>query len=500
MRFFHPQQAKPVPQSQPTAGQLLLLVFLSAGAIHVHGYHPYVEDAEIYIPGINKLLHPALYPYNTEFFASHAHLTLFPNLVAGFIRVTHLPLDWALLVGHFFSIFLLLLACWHIGRLCFPDRSGHWGGVALVASLLTIPVAGTALYLMDQYLNARSLSTPAVLFVLINTIERKYLRAALWAIAATAVHPLMTLFGVSYTALLLWRERAEAASQPRFASAFWALPFGLFPPVTAAYRGVLESHSYFFLLRWRWYEWLGIFAPWLLLCWFRRIAPRQQLAALDLLCRTLVSFGLFFFLLALLITIPPNSARFAELQPMRSLHLLYLLLFILAGGLLAKFVLRNRVWRWLLLFTPLCTGMWFAQRQLFPATSHIEWPGATPRNDWVRAFVWIRENTPVDSYFALDPRHMELAGEDEHGFRAIAERSMLADAIKDSGAVTMFPSLAERWHEQVEAQNGWRNFQAEDFRRLKEKFGVNWVVLERPGVASLPCPYHNQTLLVCRLE
>ena len=185
---------------------------------------------------------------------------------------------------------------------------------------------------------------------------------------------------------------------------------------------------------------------------------------------------------------------------MRSLHLVYIVLFVFAGGLLAQFVLRDRGWRWLLLFLPICAGMWITQRQLFPATPHIELPGAAPRNDWVEAFLWIRDHTPVSAHFALDPDHMKVPGEDQHGFRAIAERSRLADKLKDSGAVTMFPALAETWREQVRAQAEWINFKTDNFRRLKEKFGVNWVVLQKPGVPSLNCPYQNNAVLVCRVE
>src|SRR5205085_11007286 len=140
------------------------------------------------------------------------------------------------------------------------------------------------------------------------------------------------------------------------------------------------------------------------------------------------------------------------------------------------------------------------QRQLFPATEHIEWPGAHSKNAWVRAFVWIRENTPLDAYFALNPEHMELQGEDQHGFRAIAERSMLADRLKDSGAVTMFPAIAETWSRQVAAQTGWKDFQIEDFRRLQRDFGVNWIVLEKPAAAGIACPYEKGGISVCRLE
>ena len=473
---------------------------VTCAAVLVHGFHPYVEDAEIYVPGIKRTLNPALYPYNAGFFASHAHLTLFPNLIAGSIRLTHFSTHWALFLWHFFSIFLLLVGCWHIGRLSFRDPLARWGGIALVASLLTIPVAGTALYIMDQYLNTRSLSTPAVLFIVANVAERKFLRAGLWAVFTAAIHPLMVVFGVSYAILLLWFSQREARAAPVATKMAVLLPFGLFPPVSDAYREVLNSHSYFFLLRWEWYEWLGIFGPLVLLWWFAQIARKQELAFLAAFCRSLILYALLFFIVAVFITIPTRFANLAELQPMRSLHLVYVLLFVFAGGLLAEFVLCRHVWRWLALFLPICAGMWFAQRQLFPATPHIEWPGAPPHNDWVETFLWIRGHTPLDAYFALDPDHMIAPGEDQHGFRAIAERSMLADNLKDSGAVTMFPALAETWRQQVRAQQGWKNFQAADFHRLKEEFGVNWVVLQQPGVRGLVCPYQNQALRVCEVD
>jgi hypothetical protein len=483
--------------TRPGLKQIAVLLLLTVGAILVHGYHPYVEDAEIYVPGIKRSLHPALYPYNDGFFTSHAKRTLFPNLIAGSIRVTHLPFDWALLLWHFFSIFMLLLGCWHIGRLCFPSPRARWGGAILVGALLTIPVAGTALYIMDQYLNTRSLSTPAVLFVIINVLERRFWRAGLWAIFTAAMHPLMVVFGLSYVILLLAIDRRE--SWPTPAGAALLLPLG-FPPVTEAYRRAINSHSYFFLLRWEWYEWLGIFGPLVLLCCLQPIARKQNLPLLALLCRALVVFGAFSFVVALVITIPSGLANLAELQPLRSLHLVYILLFIFIGGLLAEFCLKDQVWRWLLVFLPLCAGMFYAQRQLFPATPHLELPGLAPHNEWVQAFVWIRDHDPPDAYFALDPEHMRLPGEDQHGFRAIAERSMLADELKDSGAVTMFPALADRWQRQVQAESGWRNFQAGDFRRLKAEFGVDWVVLQKPARSGLDCKYENNTVAVCRID
>jgi hypothetical protein len=95
---------------------------------------------------------------------------------------------------------------------------------------------------------------------------------------------------------------------------------------------------------------------------------------------------------------------------------------------------------------------------------------------------------------------MEIEAEDYHGFRAIAERSRLADRVKDSGVVTMFPAMGATWQEQVRAEKEWKSFELKDLLALHQRFGVNWVVLERPGLSGLTCPYENRTLLVCRLN
>jgi hypothetical protein len=127
-------------RTTPNARQIALLLILSAATVLVHGFHPYAEDGEIYVPGIKHALNPALYPQNTDFFMSHGSMTIFPHLVAGSVRITHLCWDWALFLWHFGSIFLFLLACWQIGRLAFREPLAAWGGATLVASLLTIPV------------------------------------------------------------------------------------------------------------------------------------------------------------------------------------------------------------------------------------------------------------------------------------------------------------------------------------------------------------------------
>src|ERR1700680_2583218 len=245
--------------------QLLLLLLLTLGALLVHGYHPWAEDAEIYLPGVEKILHSELFPFGAEFFQSHASLTLFPNLLAALVRATHLPLEQVLFFVHLASIFLLLLACWELSGKCFPDPRARWAGVGLVAALLTLPLAGTALYIMDQYVNPRNLAAFASIFSIVRILDKKYVQAALFLICAAAIHPFMSVFPMFYSVVLIAMEKLDL----RFAGFASLLPFGItFEPPSKAYHEVALLHPSHYLLRWQWYEWLGIIGPLIVLWWF----------------------------------------------------------------------------------------------------------------------------------------------------------------------------------------------------------------------------------------
>ena len=475
------------------------LLLLTLAAVFLHSYHPYVEDAEIYVPAIKHALDPALYPHDAHLFTGQTRFSAFPVVIAALVRLSHLSLDWVLLLVHTGSIYLLLLGAWRISRLCFSREFASWCGVILLACLLTLPVAGTALYIVDEYLTPRALATFAVLWALAGWLERKPARSAIWLAFAFVFHPLMAAFGVCYLAVLLAQNVFIRWRRGTAGSAFAAL---VLPVTSNAYREAAGTRSYLFLTRWEWYEWLGAIGPLILLGWFSWVARRRKLEVLARLSQAATIFGALFFLAGFLVSLVPRLFFLAEFQPLRSLHLVYILLILFGGGLLAEFLLQYGTKRWLLLllFLPLSAGMFYAQRALFPSTPHVEWPGAATRNPWVESFLWIRENTPRDAWFALDPRYMELPGEDEHGFRAIAERSRMADWVKDPGAVTIAPRLAEEWWRQVQALHGWTSFQAADFQRLRRDFGVSWVVVGTRQRDGLICPYQNSELAVCRVE
>ena len=417
----------------------------------------------------------------------------------------HLPLETGLFLWHVGSISLMLLACWQLSGCFFPNARARWGAVSLVAALFTIPVAGTALYIFDQYPNPRNLAAFAGVFAVASTVRRKYPLALLWLAFAGSVHPLMAAFAFSFCALLVVVDnlgpKANIPLRNISAGLACLLPFGitLDPPTSPAYHAAAMRHEFHYIQLWHWYGWLGILAPIAVLWWFGRLARARQWPRLDLVCRCLVIYDLVYFFSALAVDFPARFESLARLQPLRSLHLLYIIMFLIMGGLVGELLLANRAWRWLVLFVPLGLGMFLAQRSLFPASAHIEWPGVETRNPWGQAFAWIRGNTPTDALFAIDTDYMQISGEDTIGFRCLAQRSRLADATKDSGAVSMFPPLAEEWWSQVQAQSPWKNFGLDDFVRLKATYGVSWVVVHPPGARGLDCAYQNSAVSVCRI-
>jgi hypothetical protein len=212
-----------------------------------------------------------------------------------------------------------------------------------------------------------------------------------------------------------------------------------------------------------------------------------------------VIYGVFQQAVAMVMLGTPALVRLTPLQPMRFLHLIYFFLTLIAGALLGKYLLKASVWRWAMFLLVIDGGMLYAQRQLFSGSQHLELPGRPTANPWLQAFAWIRQNTPTDAYFTLDPQYMAAPGEDYHSFRALAERSELADAIKDTAVVTQVPDLGPEWELQVHAADGWGRFKLEDFVRLKAQFGVDWALVSYPATPGLDCRWHNDVLSVCRI-
>jgi hypothetical protein len=481
---------------------LLWLAALTPAILLLHGYHPFADDAGIYTAGIRKLADPSLYRPDAPFVLAHTRLSIFAHLLALIIRVTRVPLDLLLFLTYLTSIFLFLFACWAVSRRIFSSSVARWCAVATAGACFTLPIAGSSILLMDPYLTARSFSTPLGLLALAAAIDRAWTKTVLLLIASTLLHPLMTFYAGIFLLLFVLIDRrmqrtAVAVSVFGVCAAGILYAVTLHQPVSPAYQQAILSRSYLYPLQWSWIELVGLILP--LLLYVLAAWRLGQEILIGKLGTAGALFGASSALAAFLFVHAAGPYLLVRLQMLRSLHTLYALLLLVAGGLLGELVFNHSRWAAFALLAAAATGMWFGQRAAYPLSAHVEFPGAAARNPWQQAFLWIRSNTPRDAIFAANPHLVFIEGEDTQGFRATSERSLLADD-KDEGVVVVFPELANAWA--VE-----RNPQA-DLDRLSDAeriahvrpLGGTWLLLSAQAETALPCPYRNAVAQVCRIE
>jgi len=479
------------------------LAALTLAAFFLHGYHLGVDDGEIYIPAAKKLISPALYPYATEFFLSHGHLSLFAPILAWTAKLTHLPADWTILAWYVISLFGMIAASWLLVSACFQAQRARWCSVMMLAAVLTMPAANTALLLMDPYMTARSFSTPLTIFALAAMIERRYVRAGVAVLLTAAFHPQMAVYLVFLACILLLAERIRNQSGQTASSlaAMSLLPGGFrLASASGAYREALFSRDYFFLYNWSWYHWLGMLGPLAFLAWFAKGHLRGTRPGFARLSFVMIPFGLLSLAAGAVLSSSPRFEMFVRLQPLRAFHLITIVFILLLGGVIGEYAARKRLWVVPAIVLPLAAGIFFVDHETYPHSPQIEWPSSTSANAWMNTLLWIRQNTPQDAVFAVDSRYFADAGVDDHGFRSISERAALADYYKDGGVVSLFPALADEWKQMSNATYGLNRFQTQDFVTLRDKYpAVTWTVVHGSAPEGLNCPYQQQGYAVCRL-
>ena len=366
----------------------------------------------------------------------------------------------------------------------------------MLAAMFTLPVAGTALNLADQHLHPRNMAT-ALILLAVDRIPRQQSHRGPLLLLALSCPPHHG--GVRNLVLLLPRAcvvrtrilpgyRAASFAAPESSALLAALPLSwIFEPPTPTWRRALDTRTYYFLYQWTWYEWLGAIGPLVLFWLLWRYARKRRETLLARFALALVLYGAFSNRsLPMILLAPPALIRLTPLQPMRYLHLVYLFLALIAGCLLGRACLGRSMWRWAVFLVAINGGMFLSQRLMFPSTEHLEFPGRASANPWLQAFAWIRQNTPADAYFALDP---ELPG------RTLA-RTTTASAPWPSAASSptpsrtrpwspRFPQLAPRWAERGRCPGRLETASSSaDFERLKGSSASTgfWFPIRRPPV------------------
>jgi hypothetical protein len=491
----------------------------------VQGYHPLAEDGGLYVAGVEFILNPRLFPHYTQFVSEHLRFSIFAPVLAALIRFTHLPMLYVILLVDLASIAFTLAAARSLLRRIVSSEPAQFAGVAMLGALWTLPIAATSLLLMDPYVTARSLSTPLSLCSIAFALDpwdrqhRRSLIGCLLALTlAAAFHPLMAGYALGFVIVI------RILRSPRRLALL--LTLGLFtlvgtfilqahaPADSAALVLASKSRYYWFLSQWHWYEIFGLAGPFLILSAQLRFNRARLLKPGSTLCVAAMLYGGFAILLTLLFAHESYQSHIvARLQPLRVFLTIYIIMVLLLGAGLQQLIetgitrvssqrLRHgSAYALSPIIVLAALAMYTSQRQQFAASSHIELPWRVDGNPnpWVRAFLWCRDNTPVDALFALDAHYITTRGEDAQTFRATAQRSALPDFSKDGGEASITPRLADVWRAGFTAQLDLSSLNERTLRSRLAPFGVTWVVLRSTSPAVLDCPYNNGEIKVCKL-
>ncbi len=522
-----PLKSSPLSRFKSSASSTSAWVaVLTIAVLLVHGYHPGAEDGGIYATGVYLRLRPTLFPHDTAFVLAPTTYSAFAWIFAGLSHLFRVSPDWVLLLGYVVSTALTLFAVQRLCRICEYDREEQLVAMALLAAWWTLPVAGTSLSIGDPYLTARSFSMPFSLFAISFALKgwqtsrgelrwRSVVGCVACLLAAAVMHRLM--FG--FAAVFVWLARAKSTPKWRayfagigLCSLSAALVLQLHAtPESRAFLHAEMTRQYWFLSEWRWYEGCGLIAP--LLLFAVRLRYERRATARRLLIASIAA-GLLALVVALLFA-REDAARHivARLQPLRMFMLLYVLLSVELSGAMIRFAraLSNKVtpgwWRRgigavpfaLTAVTAVC--MYFVQKDSFSSSRHIEvpWNEHGELNPWVSAFLWCKQNTSEESFFAIDPTYIHQPQNDAQTFRAHALRSVLPDQSKDGGEAAVAPNLASFWQKGYEAQEGINLMGDADRLTRLRPLGVTWLLLSQSAQTNLPCPYRNPLIKVCRL-
>jgi hypothetical protein len=411
------------------------LAALTLFALLLHGYHPFAEDGGLYAAGIERLLDPTLFPHSTPFVTEHLRFSVFAPIVAKLVRLTRLPLPWALFLLYLGSLGFTFGAARQLLRRVVAgdpaqrdwDRSdwNQLAGLALLAVWATLPVAGTSLVLLDPYLTARSFCTPLTLLAMAYALDewsgggrsRRSAFLCVLCLAATALlHPLMAAYAAAFVLTLrllrVSRRGWVWSGLTLLALGTAATVQATAPTEPAAVVAAELSRYYWFLSQWRWYELCGLAGPLLVLlaiwhaglapqasplgspqagsvqpCGLEPSSPARNLAAL---CEACAGLGVIATLVAALFAhVAAPVHLVARLQPLRVFQPIYAVMALLLGAWL--WTCLRAAWigaisplgRSAVLLLPaaslLATAcvMGMTQRSLFPASDHLELPWQT---------------------------------------------------------------------------------------------------------------------------
>lgn len=497
---------------RPALWAAAALAFCLLATLNAGGYRFGVGDQAFYLPALQRHIDPASFPRDRLILDDQDRLNVFTAGLAAAVRTTGVPVEaaWA-------AIFIATLLLLFGGAVAVARGFGAstWAQLGLAAALtLRHRVGITGVNTLESYAHPRMLAFAIGLWAVAAVQRGRTWQALALIAAAFLVHPTTALWlgiwvGVaSLVADRRWRWGLAGLGLAAAGAAAWAIVAGPLSAqvvrMDAEWLGVIGLKDYLFPTRWPLSGWLmaamyaaAVGGPF----WWRRRLGRTVPAEAGLLAGALVLLAIF------LATVPATAAAVAvavQFQVSRVfwvfdvLGTVYVVLLAADGarGPQPRRPARAPARRAAVVFAVLAAAA-TARGAYVKWIEHPERPVARlglRQDDWQDALTWL-SRSPIDSYVLADPAHAWRYGV---SIRVGAGRDVFLEEVKDTAMAMYSRRVALHVVERIRAVPDFQNLSADDARALAVRYGLAYLVAERPF--DLPVAYRNGTFTIYTLD
>ena len=495
----------------------LITLLASIVAIVSHGYQFAVSDHEIFIPYVLKWKDPSLFQNDLLFSQPSANASLFYPVFG--IPARFIDLQTLFFLSYLFFQFFFFLAIYRLAFVILKDRKLAY--LALLPFFLPKFIGGTATFTFDIFFGYRSIGIVFMVFHLSYLLEKKFKKAAFFALLSAVFHPLSIIPIILLSPLIFIKENFKIQKRTILLILsiilLTILIISQFLPKDTTWLSIIKFRDdYLFLSTWSIRAWLAIALYCsLLLILLKSIKPDRRNSILLIIIISLSLFVTNYFILEVL-----KNPSIAQLQLVRaispiayislvmsqllltyqrpilkilgifsfillSLNLFNIYLFVfLIFGLMFFFgnnhLARNPSPRFIFMLT-IFIFIIFMIRNFQSIQTIIQFPKT--KDDWIDLQLWAKNNTSNDSLFLIPPA--------QTGFRIFSQRAIVGD-IKDGAVVMYSKPYAYQWYRIINDLENYSLFNDAKFKSLKTIYNFDYIVTKSSQKLEFDLIYQNQ--------
>lgn len=485
---------------QQHVGIIIKLIFFTLFSILVRGYQYGSGNQVHYFNFAFHKFYPEFFANDYLFKIHDLPYTIFVDALYAVLRIFgENPFIFFLI--YFLFLFLFYLAIYLIADYFFKNKK--LSILMLLFFIFPIPIGGSTISTLEKSLTPRFVAEIFLLFSIYFLLLKKHIVSPLVAGIGFLIQPVILLSYIPVAALSGIFENMSTFSFKNIVN----IPKSVFKSVgskilifllvgspmlfkfisgqegsvfiDAEWRSILYDRlPYIFIWRWSIINFVALFAICIFFAFYKRIFKQK----LHPTVKAILFVSMAFFVAAFLSSVFDFRLGL-QLQLTRNLYLLVVFTIIFGiGSFLARLSMPS------LQKTTLAI-IFFSVALSFPTRTEYGIFWINPLDDYQKAAIWAKNNTPKDSAF--------LVPLDEFGFRFWSKRSVFLEH-KEGGDSLYDRSLAIEWNKREELIENNREFSGEYITTLKNEYNIDHIVTKQeiPGLAIV---YRNSKFIIYRI-